>query len=78
MATDDSLRTAPLGPAFFQSQYTSGFTLLAAGAVIVAAPVVIVYLFLQRHLIRGMLEGTVRERCRRQPGGLTAVALKNV
>ena len=61
MATDQALRTAPLGLAFFQGQYTSGFTLLAAGAVIVAAPVVIVYLFLQRHFIRGMLEGAVRE-----------------
>jgi raffinose/stachyose/melibiose transport system permease protein len=61
MATDAALRTAPLGLAFFQGQYTSGFTLLAAGAVIVAMPVVIVYLFLQRHFIRGMLEGAVRE-----------------
>jgi raffinose/stachyose/melibiose transport system permease protein len=61
MASDESLRTAPLGLAFFQGQYTSGFTLLAAGAVIVAAPVVIVYLFLQRHFIRGMLEGALRE-----------------
>ena len=61
MASDEALRTAPLGLAFFQGQYTSGFTLLAAGAVNVAAPVVIVYLFLQRHFIRGMLEGAVRE-----------------
>ena len=61
MVVDENLRTAPLGLAFFQGQYTSGFTLLAAGAVIVAAPVVIVYLFLQRHFIRGMLEGSVRE-----------------
>jgi raffinose/stachyose/melibiose transport system permease protein len=61
MATDPQLRTAPLGLAFFQGQYTSGLTLLAAGAVIVAAPVVVLYLFLQRHFIRGMLEGAVRE-----------------
>lgn len=61
MASSDELRTAPLGLAFFQGQYTQGFTLLAAGAVIVALPVVIVYLFLQRHFIAGMLEGAVRE-----------------
>ena len=61
MVTTESLRTAPLGLAFFQGQYTQGFTLLAAGAVIVAMPVVVVYLFLQRHFIRGMLEGAVRE-----------------
>ncbi len=61
MATSDNLRTAPLGLAFFQGQHTTGFTLLAAGAMIVATPVVLVYLFLQRHFIRGMIEGAVRE-----------------
>jgi raffinose/stachyose/melibiose transport system permease protein len=61
MVTKESLRTAPLGLAFFQGQHTAGFTLLAAGAVIVATPVVIFYLFLQRHFIRGLLHGAVRE-----------------
>lgn len=61
MVVDESLRTAPLGLAFFQGQYTQGFTLLAAGACIVALPVVLVYLYLQRHFIAGMLEGAVRE-----------------
>lgn len=55
------LRTAPLGLGFFQGQYTQGFALLAAGAVIVALPVVLVYIVLQRHVIAGMLEGAVRE-----------------
>jgi raffinose/stachyose/melibiose transport system permease protein len=61
MVTDESLRTAPLGLAFFQGQYTADLRLLAAGAAIVAVPVVVVYLFLQRHFIRGMIEGSVRE-----------------
>jgi raffinose/stachyose/melibiose transport system permease protein len=60
MVTDESLRTAPLGLAFFQGQYTADVRLLAAGAAIVAVPVIIVYLFLQRHFIRGMLEGSTR------------------
>lgn len=60
MASSESLRTAPLGLAFFQGQYTQGFTLLAAGAVIVALPVVIAYVFLQRHFIAGMTEGAVK------------------
>ncbi|GAB3072209.1 MULTISPECIES: carbohydrate ABC transporter permease [unclassified Phycicoccus] len=61
MVTSENLRTAPLGLAFFQGQYTQGFTLLAAGACIVATPVVLLYVFLQRHFIAGMLEGAVRE-----------------
>ena len=34
--------------------------LLAAGAVIIALPTVILFLFLQRHFIRGMLEGVAK------------------
>jgi raffinose/stachyose/melibiose transport system permease protein len=60
MVSDEDLRTAPLGLAFFQGRNTSDEALLAAGALIVAAPVVIVYLLLQRHFIRGMLSGAVK------------------
>jgi raffinose/stachyose/melibiose transport system permease protein len=57
MSPSGSVRTAPLGLAFFQGQYTQGTALLAAGAVMVALPVVVLYIFLQRHFLRGMLEG---------------------
>jgi raffinose/stachyose/melibiose transport system permease protein len=60
MVSDESLRTAPLGLAFFQGRNTSDFSLLAAGSVIVALPVVVLYVFLQRHFIRGMLTGAVK------------------
>jgi raffinose/stachyose/melibiose transport system permease protein len=60
MITDESLRTAPLGLSNFQGQYTSGTALLAAAAVLVALPVLIVFLFTQRHFIRGMVEGSVK------------------
>ncbi|HVL97359.1 MAG TPA: carbohydrate ABC transporter permease [Solirubrobacteraceae bacterium] len=60
MVSEESLRTAPLGLSFFQGRNTSDLTLLAAGAVIVAAPVVVLYVFLQRHFIRGMLSGAVK------------------
>ena len=61
MSPNGNVRTAPLGLAFFQGQYTQGTALLAAGAVLVALPVVALYIFLQRHFIKGMLEGAVRE-----------------
>jgi len=61
MSPTGQLRTAPLGLALFQGQYTQGTTLLAAGAILVALPVVVLYLFLQRHFISGMLAGAVRE-----------------
>ncbi len=60
MVSDEDLRTAPLGLSFFQGRNTSDEGLLMAGSLIVAAPVVLVYLFLQRHFIRGMLSGAVK------------------
>ena len=61
MSPTGAFRTAPLGLAFFQGQYTQGTALLAAGAVLVALPVVVLYFILQRHFIKGMLEGAVKE-----------------
>jgi raffinose/stachyose/melibiose transport system permease protein len=60
MVSDEGLRTAPLGLSFFQGRNTADLTLLAAGSVIVALPVVVLYVFLQRHFIRGMLAGAVK------------------
>jgi raffinose/stachyose/melibiose transport system permease protein len=60
MVTDEDLRTAPLGLSFFQGRNKTDLTLLPAGAVIVALPIVLLYVFLQRHFIRGMLSGAVK------------------
>ena len=63
MIQSDDLRTAPLGLALFQgaNRNSQDVTLVAAAAVIVALPVVIVYVFLQRSFIRGMFAGAVKE-----------------
>lgn len=60
MISDEDLRTAPLGLNFFQGRRSSNYSLLAAGSVIVALPVLITYVFLQRHFIRGMLAGAIK------------------
>lgn len=61
MVSSDSRRTVPLGLAFFQGQHSSDVSLLAAAAVLVALPVVAVYIFFQRRFIEGMLSGAVKE-----------------
>ncbi|HTE62916.1 MAG TPA: carbohydrate ABC transporter permease [Solirubrobacteraceae bacterium] len=62
MIQSDELRTAPLGLALFAGANRSQDpTLTAAAAVLVALPVVIVYVFLQRTFIRGMFAGAVKE-----------------
>ena len=60
MLNSPEIQTAPLKLALFQGRRTSDIQGLAAGAVIVALPVVVVYLFLQRHFIRGMLSGALK------------------
>jgi len=62
MIQSDSLRTAPLGLALFQgANRQQDPTLTAAAAVLVALPIVVVYVFLQRSFIRGMFAGAVKE-----------------
>jgi raffinose/stachyose/melibiose transport system permease protein len=54
--------TAPLGLAFFAgTTRASDPTKVAAASVLVALPVLVVYLFLQRHFIRGVLAGAIKE-----------------
>lgn len=60
MSPSGKMRTAPLALAFFQGQYTQGTVLLSAAAVLVALPMVILYLILQRHFIAGMTDGAVK------------------
>jgi raffinose/stachyose/melibiose transport system permease protein len=56
------LLTAPLALSYFAgNQRTSDQTVVAAAAVLVALPVVVAYILLQRQFIRGFLTGAVRE-----------------
>ncbi|OIV35341.1 sugar ABC transporter permease [Mangrovactinospora gilvigrisea] len=61
MISDDAHRTVPLGLAFFQGAHSSDNALLSAACVLIALPVVIVYVILQRSFIAGMLSGAVKE-----------------
>jgi raffinose/stachyose/melibiose transport system permease protein len=60
MISQESHQTAPLGLAFFQYKYTTDVPGVAAASVIIAAPIVLIYILLQRHFISGMLSGAVK------------------
>jgi len=58
----ESHQTAPLGLSFFAGAARAGDpTKVAAAAMLVALPILLVYLFLQRHFVRGMLGGAIKE-----------------
>jgi raffinose/stachyose/melibiose transport system permease protein len=60
MLSGSDLQTAPISLVFFQGQHTTNYTYLAAGALIVIAPVVVIYVVLQRSFARGVMAGAVK------------------
>ena len=60
MISSEELRTAPLSISYFQGQYVSDITLIAAACVIVALPVVAAYALLQRQFIAGSVTGAMK------------------
>jgi raffinose/stachyose/melibiose transport system permease protein len=61
MVQSDHLRTAPLGLAFFAGQHVTDRVGMAAAALMVALPVVVVFIVLQRHFVAGLAAGGVKE-----------------
>lgn len=54
VTTGDALRTLPIGLAKFIEQYRTRYELMMAGSVVAAAPVVLVFLSVQRRFLQGM------------------------
>jgi raffinose/stachyose/melibiose transport system permease protein len=52
--------TAPAGLASFSGRYTTNIALVSAGAVIVAIPILVVFVVFQREFMRGVLTGAVK------------------
>ena len=62
MVKDDHLRNVPLGMLSFQGQYGVQIELLLAGTLICIFPLIIMFAFLQKRLVRGLnLGGGVKE-----------------
>jgi ABC-type glycerol-3-phosphate transport system permease component len=56
----DDLRTLPVGIALMQSTYGVAYGYLMAAAVVVTIPIIVLFAFLQRFLIRGLTAGAVK------------------
>ena len=53
-------RTVPVGLLQFQGEYSSQYTQLMAGIVISIAPVLAIFIFLQRFFVSGLTQGAVK------------------
>ncbi|SIQ41603.1 carbohydrate ABC transporter membrane protein 2, CUT1 family [Peribacillus simplex] len=57
---DDSLRTIPAGLMQFRDALQTDWGVLLSGLTISAAPIVILFLFMQKYFIRGIASGSVK------------------
>lgn len=56
----ENMYTAPLGLRFFVSGFSEQWGYFAAGSIVVAIPVVVLFLFLQKYLVSGLTAGAVK------------------
>lgn len=59
--TDQELYTLPVALAALSREHVQDNEMMMAGAVITVLPVLILFLFLQRHYIQGLLAGSVKQ-----------------
>jgi len=55
-----SMRTLPTGLLAFRMQYQTNWQLLFAAAVMIALPITLLYVFVQRYIIKGIVGGAVK------------------
>jgi arabinogalactan oligomer/maltooligosaccharide transport system permease protein len=56
----ETMYTAPVGLRFFVAGFSQQWGFFAAGAIVTAIPVVLLFLFLQKYLISGLTAGAVK------------------
>ena len=61
IGSSSDIQTVPLALSFYKRQYQTDYVLTAAAAVLIALPVVIIYVALQRQFIQGIVTGALKE-----------------
>lgn len=56
----EAMYTAPVGLRFFVGGYSQQWGYFAAGSIIVAIPVVVLFMFMQKYLVPGLTAGAVK------------------
>jgi raffinose/stachyose/melibiose transport system permease protein len=56
----DELRTITAGLNYFQGRWVANVPLLMAGTLIIALPVIVVYILFQREFVKGITAGAVK------------------
>lgn len=54
VTSTEEMKTLPVGLSYFQDMYSTNWTLLMAGSVIVLVPALLVFIFNQRYFVKGI------------------------
>ncbi len=57
---DDALRTLPIGLLYFDSAYGKQINLLMAGSVMSILPLIVLFIILQKYLVKGIQMGAIK------------------
>ncbi len=60
MVSSESLKTLPLGLMMFKGNFSANYSLISAALVITTAPIIILYMFLQKYIQKGVVAGSVK------------------
>ncbi|WP_162241889.1 MULTISPECIES: carbohydrate ABC transporter permease [unclassified Paenibacillus] len=60
MVSKESLKTLPLGLMMFKGNFSADYSLISAALVITTAPIIILYMFLQKYIQKGVVAGSVK------------------
>lgn len=58
--TDPKMTTIPLGLSLFKSQYLTGMGLTMAAGALLALPIIIVFIFLQKHIVQSVASAGIK------------------
>jgi raffinose/stachyose/melibiose transport system permease protein len=61
VGSSSDIQTVPLALSFYKRQCQTDYSLTAAAAIMIAMPVVLLYIVLQRHFIQGIVSGALKE-----------------
>lgn len=60
LINEESMKTLPLGLANFSGQFTTNYGAQMAGLTMAILPVIVIYLFLEKYVVKGMTAGAVK------------------
>lgn len=60
MISKESLKTLPIGLMMFKGNFSADYSLISAALVITTAPILMLYMFLQKYVHKGIVAGSVK------------------